>query len=210
MKDINRFIAGFKDFQKEYFGSDTSAFKALKKGQNPKTMVIACSDSRVDPVLLTNAGPGDIFTIRNVANLVPPCEFDGGQHGVSAALEFAVCHLGVEHIIILGHAQCGGINGLMSGIADDKKSFIGRWMSLALPAKEQIDKDLSHSDPDTRAKAAEHASILLSIENLQTFPFIADRVKNKKLFLHGWYFDLVKGELWAYSQENKGFEKLVE
>ena len=136
MKDIERFIAGFRTFQKDYFGPEGSPFKLLKQGRSPKTMIIGCSDSRVDPAILTNCSPGDIFTVRNVANLVPAFEENNGLNGVSAALEFAVCNLEVEHIIVLGHSQCGGINALMAGNCGCKAGgFISRWMSIAAPAE---------------------------------------------------------------------------
>ena len=111
MQDIAKLIAGFRHFQGNYFHGDNELFSQLKNGQQPKTLVISCSDSRVDPSLLTGAEPGDLFVIRNVANLVPPYEPDARYHGVSAALEYAVCQLQVEHIIVLGHSQCGGIAG---------------------------------------------------------------------------------------------------
>ena len=209
MKDIERFITGFRSFQKDYFGPEGSQFELLKQGQNPKTMIIACSDSRVDPAILTNCAPGDIFTVRNVANLVPPCEEDGGRHGVSAALEYAVCHLGVEHIIVLGHSKCGGINALMAGTCGCKGGgFISSWMSIAAPARERVLAELPDKEPALQQRAAEQASILLSLENLHSFPWIDQRVKAGDLSLHGWYFDLNIGELSEYQQDSGLFEKI--
>ncbi len=209
MKDLERFIAGFRNFQKDYFGPEGAQFEPLKQGQSPKTMIIACSDSRVDPAILTNCAPGDIFTVRNVANLVPPFEENGGQHGVSAALEFAVCHLGVEHIIVLGHSKCGGINALMAGTCGCKGGgFISRWMSIATPARERVLVELPDKDPALQQRAAEQASILLSLENLHSFPWIDQRVKAGDLSLHGWYFDLNAGELLEYRQDPGMFQKI--
>jgi len=209
MNDIERFITGFRVFQKDYFGSQSEQFEPLKHGQSPKTMIIGCSDSRVDPALLTNSAPGDIFMVRNVANLVPPCERDGGQHGVSAALEFAVCSLEVEHIIVLGHSQCGGINALMSGNCDaTSDSFIARWMSIADPAREKIVAELGDKDPAFQRRAAEQAAILLSIENLHSFPFVDERVARGALSLHGWYFDIQVGELLEYRADLGAFKRL--
>jgi carbonic anhydrase len=207
MKDIERFISGFRSFQDDYFGPEGSSFETLKHSQSPKTMVISCSDSRVDPAILTNAEPGDIFTVRNVANIVPPYETEGGQHGVSAALEFAVCHLNIEHIIVLGHSQCGGIKALMSntqGCSDG--SFISRWMSIAAPAREKVLSELQGKDPALQHQALEEAAILLSMENLHSFPFIVERIEAKTLSLHGWYFDLANGELLEYHPEEKAFQ----
>lgn len=210
MNDIERFISGFRAFQKDYFGPHSEQFEPLKQGQSPKTMIIGCSDSRVDPALLTNSAPGDIFMVRNVANLVPPCERDGGQHGVSAALEFAVCSLEVEHIIVLGHSQCGGINALMSGNCDAASdSFIARWMSIAGPAREKIIAELSEKDPAYQRRAAEQAAILLSIENLHSFPFVDERITRGTLSLHGWYFDMQEGELSEYRADLGKFKRLT-
>ncbi|MEN8614932.1 carbonic anhydrase [Dehalogenimonas sp. THU2] len=209
MQDIERFIAGFRAFQKNYFGPEGSQFDILKHGQNPSTMIIGCSDSRVDPAILTNCQPGDIFTVRNVANLVPPYEENGGYHGVSAALEFAVCRLGVERIIVLGHSQCGGIGALMTGdCSAEGAGFIGRWMSIAALAREQVMMSLPGKDAALQHRAAEQAAILLSVENLRTFPFIDQRVAAGTLSLHGWYFDLTAGELLEYQPESGVFIKV--
>jgi carbonic anhydrase len=206
MKDLERFITGFRSFQKDYFGPEGSQFEPLKQGQNPKTMIIGCSDSRVDPAILTKCAPGDIFTVRNVANLVPPFEVNGGRHGVSAALEFAVCHLGVEHIVVLGHSGCGGINALMAGSYGCKGGgFISRWMSIAAPARERVLTELPGKEPALQQRAAEQAAILLSLENLHTFPWIDERVARGDLSLHGWYFDLAAGELLGYEPEQGCF-----
>jgi len=210
MDDIQRFLTGFRVFQKDYFGPQSDHFEPLKHGQSPKTMIIGCSDSRVDPALLTNSAPGDIFMVRNVANLVPPFESDGGQHGVSAALEFAVTILEVEHIIVLGHSQCGGINALMNGNCEARGgSFISRWMSIAAPARDRIRTELAEKDAAHQQRAAEQAAILLSIENLHSFPFIDERITQGKLSLHGWYFDLREGELLEYRADDGAFKKLT-
>jgi carbonic anhydrase len=209
MKDIQRFIEGFRTFQENYFGPEATHFEPLKEGQSPKTMIIGCSDSRVDPAILTNCAPGDIFTVRNVANLVPPCEDDGGRHGVSAALEFAVCHLGVEHIVVLGHSQCGGIKALMAGSCGCKGGgFITNWMSIAEAARQRVLTELADKNAALQQRAAEQAGILLSLENLHSFPFIHERVAQGSLSLHGWYFDLAEGALLEYRPELGRFEPL--
>lgn len=209
MKDIEGFISGFRSFRKDYFGPENSQFEALKQGQSPSTMIIGCSDSRVDPAILTNCAPGEIFTVRNVANLVPPYENADGLHGVSAALEFAVCHLGVEHIIVMGHSQCGGIGALMAGSCGCKgDGFISRWMSIATPAKEKVLAALPDKDPQLQQRAAEQAAILLSLENLHSFPWIDEKVAAGSLALHGWYFDLSSGELLQYQPEAGLFQRI--
>jgi len=209
MNDIAQFIAGFKRFRQRYFDPKNERFAALKKGQNPKVLVIGCSDSRVDPALLTGCGPGELFVIRNVANLVPPCEHDVHHHGVSAALEYAVCHLEVEHIIILGHSGCGGIGALMHGIDNGRPAeFIGPWVKIAERARERVLKELPEKDAAMQSRACEQAAILVSLENLLTFPWISERVEAGNLLLHGWYFDIDAGQLSSYAPEKAGFELL--
>ena len=209
MKDIADFIAGFKKFRQEYFDADEQRFAPLKHGQQPKVLLIGCSDSRVDPAILTGCAPGELFVVRNVANLVPPCEHDQHHHGVSAALEYAVCHLEVEHIIILGHSSCGGIGALMHGIANGRSAeFIGPWVKIAERAREQVLKELPDKEPAKQSKACEQASILVSLENLLSFPWVKQRVESGALTLHGWYFDMGGGQLYSYSPESAGFEQL--
>lgn len=210
MQDINGFISGFKRFQDNWLGSDKTLFDSLRKGQSPKAMLIGCSDSRVDPAILTDCAPGDLFIVRNVANLVPPCAPDTGQHGVSAALEYAVCHLEVEHIIVMGHSQCGGIKGLLEGICDcPDHSFIGNWVGIASAAKQQVLAELPDKPAEVQSYACEKAAILLSLDNLMTFPWIKQRVDDGQLALHGWYFDLQAGTLAGYSPNSGAFELLT-
>lgn len=207
MEDIARFIAGFRRFQEKYFSEDRKLFEQLRHGQRPKAMIIACADSRVDPTLLTGAEPGDVFVVRNVANLVPPHEPGGGFASVPAALEFAVQSLKVEHIIVLGHAQCGGISALMDD-ADKGSEFIGKWVGIAHRAREQVLADLSAKPPALQARACEQAAILVSLENLMTYPWIAERVVAGAMHLHGWYFDITQGELSSYDPTRNGFEPI--
>lgn len=209
MQDIEKFIAGFKQFQRSYFGKDRPLFDQLKQRQQPRAMIISCCDSRVDPAILTSSEPGDLFVVRNVANLVPPCETGGGHHGVSAALEFGVCSLGVEHIIVLGHSQCGGIRALMEdSYGSGEGGFIANWMDIAAPAREKIRKELPHKSIELQSHACEQAAILQSLENLLTFPWIAQRVNKGTLSLHGWYFDISQGELLGYDANRQMFISL--
>jgi carbonic anhydrase len=209
MADIKKFITGFKRFHENYFG-DKELFGQLTQGQNPNAMVIACSDSRVDPAILMDCEPGDLFVVRNVANLVPPYEIGSGLHGVSTALEFGVCVIGVQHIIVLGHRQCGGVHALMHGIpkgASDE--FIGRWVNIAARARERVLADLPNASPHEQLCACEEASILVSLENLLSFPWIKERVQQGALVLHGWYFDIETGGLRAYDSLLGRFEALA-
>lgn len=210
MQEIQKFIHGFRDFQEEYFHEDHELFDRLKQGQRPKVVLIGCSDSRVDPSMMVRSEPGDLFIVRNVANLVPPCEHDQAYHGVSAALEYAVCHLEVEHIIVLGHSCCGGIRSLMEGIPADKNGeYISKWVSIAERAKQQVLEKFATASTERQAKACEHASILVSLENLLTFPWVKERVDAGRLDLHGWYFDIESGNLYSYRPATGKFELLA-
>ncbi|WP_432821526.1 carbonic anhydrase [Trichloromonas sp.] len=210
MKDVKEFVAGFQRFQSGAVGPDTELFDELKQGQTPRALLIGCSDSRVDPAILTDCAPGDLFVVRNVANLVPPCQTDASYHGVSAALEYAVCHLMVGHIIVLGHSQCGGINALMSGTcSNDEHSFIGRWVKIGERAKQKVLQGLPEKSPEMQQRACEQASILLSLDNLMTFPWLRQRVEEGSLALHGWYFDLQAGSLLGYCPDSGSFDPLV-
>ena len=209
MKDIPRFLAGFKNFQRTYFCDGSTFFTDLKKVQTPKVLVIACSDSRVDPAILTGCEPGDMFVVRNVANLVPPYEISPGNHGVSAAVEYAVKMLAVEHIIVLGHSCCGGIQALMNPKTEQLGEFIAPWVKIAEPALREVNAKLVGKDAALRQHACEQAAVLVSLENLLTFPWVFDRVMRGEVHLHGWYFDLQKGELLSYLPETGTFEQLV-
>lgn len=210
MQEMQKFIHGFRRFQEDYFSEDRELFDRLKQGQRPRVVLIGCSDSRVDPSMMVRSEPGDLFIVRNVANLVPPCEHDHSYHGVSAALEYAVCHLEVEHIIVLGHSCCGGIRSLMEGIPTEKNGeYISRWVGIAERAKQQVLETFADAPPEQQAKACEHASILVSLENLLTFPWIRERVEADTLDLHGWYFDIESGNLYSYQPASGKFELLV-
>lgn len=213
MKDIAKFIAGFERFQDKYFGHDRKLYDRLRHLQRPRVMVIACCDSRVDPATLTGAEPGEMFVVRNVANLVPPYQPGGNFASVPAALEFAVQSLEVEHVIVLGHAQCGGIHALMSGAEPGgefpRDEFIGQWVSIAQRACGRVLAELPDKPPALQARACEQAAILVSLENLMTYPWIARRVEAGSLHLHGWYFDIGQGELLGYSPLGAAFEPLT-
>lgn len=210
MQEMQKFIHGFRSFQEDYFSEDRELFDRLKQGQRPRVVLIGCSDSRVDPSMMVRSEPGELFIVRNVANLVPPCEHDHSYHGVSAALEYAVCHLEVEHIIVLGHSCCGGIRSLMEGIPAEKNGeYISKWVSIAERAKQQVLDTFADAPPEQQAKACEHASILVSLENLLTFPWIRERVEADTLDLHGWYFDIESGNLYSYQPASGKFELLV-
>ena len=197
MNELDKLKAGFKQFRKYYFEENPELYRQLtEKGQSPKAIIIACCDSRVHPAHVMDTDPGDIFVVRNVANLVPACVDDGKTHGTSAAIEFAVKVLEVPHIIVMGHSQCGGIRALMEGEhMGSKHNFIDPWMAIMAPAKDRVNHHYSDATLDERCSLCERAAIGVSLDNLMTFPFIQQGVENRKLQLHGWYFDIKNGIL---------------
>ena len=202
-------IAGFQRFRDRALADGNAQFRELVEfGQAPSTLVVGCCDSRVDPALILDCAPGDLFVIRNVANLVPPAENQGHYHGTSAALEFGVCNLAVQHIIVLGHAQCGGIHALLEGGVAGDDSFIAEWMSIAETARVRIEQEHSGASSKERHRACEQQAILVSLNNLMTFPWIRERVEQGRLALHGWYFDIERGELLGYNTAESRFETL--
>jgi carbonic anhydrase len=189
---MQRLIDGYRRFRAQHWPERRAVFERLAHtGQSPRTMVVACSDSRVDPTMIFNAEPGELFILRNVANLVPPYEPDSAFHATSAALEFAVRVLEVSDLIVMGHAMCGGIRVLLEGAPDPAGDFLLPWMRIAEPAKRRV---LQRASADPQSDC-EQESVRLSLENLLTFPWIADRVAEHRLQLTGTIFDIRSGVL---------------
>jgi carbonic anhydrase len=186
---------GYRQFREEYFRANQAQIeKLMATGQKPKAMMIACSDSRIDPSLKFGVNPGEMFIVRNVANLVPPYGPDNAYHGTSAALEFAVRDLQVEHIIVMGHAKCGGIHALMQH-EHRQDDYISSWMKIAESARNfALAKT---KEPAAAQRMCEQEAVKTSLANLMTFPWIAERVRTGKLELHGWYFDLETASLYV-------------
>lgn len=209
MSTPSQLIEGFRRFRERSLTGDNAQFNNLVQyGQTPSTLIVACCDSRVDPALILDCAPGDLFVIRNVANLVPPSENQGQYHGTSAALEFGVRNLKVQHIIVLGHAQCGGIHALLEGGVSQDESFIAEWMGIAEAARVQVEKEFTNEDSKTRHRACEQRAILVSLDNLLSFSWIREGVEKQELTLHGWYFDIEQGDLLGFNPANHQFEKL--
>lgn len=203
-------IEGFARFRGNHFSAEDVMYRNLvQQGQTPKVLIVGCCDSRVDPALIFDCAPGDLFVIRNVANLVPPAEGRAGHHGTTAALEYGVRNLRVEHIVVLGHAQCGGIATLMRTAGQtDSESFIDDWMKLAEEARVGVAKELASASDEQRQRECEKRAILVSLQNLHTFPWITERVEAGSLTLHGWYFDIEQGQLLGYEEETRQFVQL--
>lgn len=206
---IERMRRGYRSFKGPEFNDVHERYAQLAQiGQSPKAVVIACSDSRVNPTLITQAEPGELFLIRNVANIAPPYDPDGGYHGTSAALEFAVCGLGIRNVIILGHAKCGGVRALIEDQrgATDVGEFIPQWISIARDAYHRVAD--SCCSAEELAPEVEREVVRLSLANLRTFPWIADREAAGDVSLHGWYFDIGPSRLLALDEKTNEFSEI--
>lgn len=185
---FKKLLSGYHEFRTKYAHGDQSIMQSLSHyGQKPHIMVVACCDSRVDPALILQCDPGDLFVVRNVANIIPPYEKDDAHHGTSAALEFGIRVLNVKHLILLGHSQCGGILSLLDN-NNSKNDFISNWVSLI-----KI-QDFNQYDSDDYAKLA----LKQSYQHCLTFPWIEEKVKQKQLSIHLWYFDIKGGQIFTY------------
>ena len=208
---IKSLLDGYGRFKKNEYKHQKELYLQLEKeGQSPKVLFISCCDSRCDPSIITDASPGELFMVRNVANLVPKYKVDGNKHGTSAAIEFAVRNLEVEHIIVMGHAQCGGVKFLLESAGKDiEDDFLTSWMETATEACDHI---ISIGNQDKKVDlqlALEYETVRLSLRNLMTFDWIRERVIADTLQLHGWYFGVAKGELHRLDPVTSQF-KLVE
>ena len=193
---------GYRAFRSGRLSTEQSRYRELAEtGQSPETMIIGCCDSRVAPEVIFDVGPGELFVVRNVANLVPPYSPDTNHHGVSAAVEYAVRVLKVRNIVVLGHARCGGIQAFADNAPPG--DFIGRWISMIGPAARDIGP--REESPDNYLTRLEQASLIRSMINLLTFPYIRAACDNGELTLHGAYFNVASGELEVLEPESGRF-----
>lgn len=196
MSILDKYISGYKIFREKYYVKDRTIMDSLiANGQRPNIMVIACCDSRVDPAILLQCDPGDLFVVRNVANIVPPFENDEYHHGTSAALEFAICYLEVKHIIILGHSECGGLQALKNKSDLPQDDFITRWVSLT--------KLNPNSKKDTNDLAK--ASLKNSLQNCFSFPWLKEKIDSKELKIDCWFFDIHNANLQCLDSNSQNF-----
>ncbi|MET3662355.1 carbonic anhydrase [Aquamicrobium ahrensii] len=202
-------LNGYRNFMQGRYASESGRYTSLaREGQHPETMIVACCDSRSAPETVFDCGPGELFVLRNVANLVPPYEPDGEFHSTSAALEFAVQSLKVKNIVVMGHGRCGGIKAALSnGSAPlSPGDFIGKWMSLIGPAAEAVSASTLMTASE-RHTALERISIRYSLANLRTFPCVNILESKGRLALYGAWFDISTGELWVMNKETGDFER---
>jgi carbonic anhydrase len=208
MTRFNDLIQGYRKFRETGWAQQRSRWAELAEGQSPKVMVLACSDSRVEPAIIFDASPGEMFVVRNVANLAPPYETTGGYHGVSAALEFAVTQLEVEEVVVLGHGFCGGCAAALTqqfeGAASGHGRFIANWVSMLDPARAKVCAD--HGELDRSAfLAMELEAVKISLANLRTFPFVREREQSGRLSLHGCHFSIAEGLLYMLDEAEDTF-----
>jgi carbonic anhydrase len=190
---MKKLLAGYRRFRANSWPEQSKFFESLaQNGQSPNALVITCVDSRVEPAMIFDTAPGEMLTVRNVANLVPPYAPDAAYHGTSAALEFGVRTLEVRHLIVLGHSLCGGAQALLEGAPDNALEFVAPWMSIAETARARA---LSCASPEERQQCCEQEVIKVSLTNLMTFPWVAERVADGELMLHGVWFDIRTGAL---------------
>lgn len=203
----NELLEGYRVFTTQRLPTEQTRYRELAvRGQSPQVMVIGCCDSRVSPEVIFDAGPGELFVVRNVANLVPVYAPDSGTHGVSAALEFAVQVLKVKHIVVLGHAQCGGVKAFVNKAAPlSPGDFIGKWMSMFIKPGEVVEQREHESMQDFVVRI-EKAAVFRSLENLMTFPFVQAAVERGELILHGAYFGVAEGSLSVLDPASKEFQ----
>ena len=207
MNEFERLLDGYRRFREEDWSQQRARWAQLAEGQQPKTMVIACSDSRVDPTRIFDVSPGELFVLRNIANLVPPFETTKGHHGVSAALEFAVTQLNVPEVIVLGHGACGGVsaslNHAFEGAPPGRGGFIADWVSILDEARDRIIAE--HGNGPEAARALELECVKVSLANLRTFPGVPEREAAGALRLRGAYFAIAEGILHLLDEQSGTF-----
>jgi carbonic anhydrase len=208
MAQLEEMIEGYWRFREIGWKRERERWADLAEGQSPKVMVLACSDSRVDPSLIFDARPGQMFVVRNVANLAPPFETSHGYHGVSAALEFAVTQLEVEEVLVLGHGSCGGCAAALTGQFDDadhgEGHFIAAWVDMLKVAADEI-RSRNDELNEEAFLAMERAAVKVSLANLRTFPWVIERETAGRLTLHGGHFSISEGRLYLLDEAEGEF-----
>lgn len=197
---MDRLYKGIHKFQQSYFKKEEEFFQRLSKEQKPDVLFITCADSRVDPNLVTQSSPGEIFIVRNVGNIVPPYDAIKDKNSVAAALEFAVLNLKVTDIIVCGHSDCGA----MQMLYDDGQLLRGmphvkEWLELSAPVRDIVLKHYSNATDEIRQRVTEEENILFQLQNIQTYPFVKQALDENTLYLHGWYYNIGTGSIYSYN-----------
>jgi carbonic anhydrase len=208
MSNLNQLIDGYRRFREKDWARERERWSELAEGQSPQVMVLSCADSRVDPAQIFDARPGEMFVARNIAALAPPYETSPGHHGVSAALEFAVTQLNVGEILVMGHGLCGGCAAALTGQFEDtppgEGHFIADWVAMLTPARDAVRSRHEHLDRDAYLDM-EREAVKVSLANLRTFPWIANRERGGSLKLHGAHFSIAEGRLYVLDEAEGEF-----
>jgi carbonic anhydrase len=210
---MQRLIEGVHKFRHDEFGNYRRLFRRLsREGQNPHTLFITCSDSRVLAELITQSKPGDLFVVKNIGNIVPPSNAQGTTNSTAAAIEFAVDVLRVNDIVVCGHSQCGAISALLGESRIDQSTpHLRQWLSLAEPVRAMVEKDYSHlKTAEARSNAAAEENVLFALDNLHSYHCVQERLADGSLQVHGWFFKIASAELFAYDPESRQFQRIKE
>jgi len=203
---MQKLVKGIHSFQRGFFASHRELFKQLAEaGQQPETLFITCSDSRVDPNLITNSQPGELFIVRNVGNVVPTRDLPGGT---AAAIQYAVEVLNVQNIILCGHTQCGALKAILEPDSVTHLEYVSRWVKSTISVKNVMDEKYSHLEGEAKLTAAIQENVLAQLEHLREYPFVAERMDAGKLHVNGWIFDVGRGEVFDYDPEYGEFLSL--
>lgn len=208
---LQKLIEGIHKFRDEELGRYQELFHRLsREGQNPHTLFITCSDSRVLAELITQSQPGDLFVVKNVGNIVPPAEASSGPNSTAAAIEFAINTLGVSDVVVCGHSQCGAMTALLSGVPDPQSMpHLNEWLELASPVRHLIEKNYQHlSTQDSRTSAAAAENVLFALESLHSYPSVISRLEQGTLRLHGWFFNIATAEMFAFDPLTQQFQPI--
>ena len=205
---MEKLIRGVHSFQKNFFSDQAELFERLAKGQAPETLFITCSDSRINPNLLTQTDPGELFILRNAGNIIPP--YGAANGGEGATIEYAVAALGVRDIIVCGHSHCGAMGGMLNPEGLDELPAVRQWLSHAESTRRIIKENYADLEGPERLTAAIKENVLVQLENLRTHPTVASRLAKGQLHLHGWVYEIETGKVYAFDPENGQFAPLAE
>lgn len=203
---MEKLLQGIVQFKREDFEAHRDLFNHLKEGQEPHTLFISCSDSRIDPNLITRTLPGELFIVRNVANLVPPFRVTGEYVATTSAIEYAVLALGVKNIIVCGHSNCGGCAAALK--SSDELSDLPhtkKWLELAKPVREMVLRDIPENDPEAREWLMEQANVIEQLRHLWSYPYIKEKIQSGELNMAGWYYIIETGEVFVYDRHSGAF-----
>lgn len=202
---MKKLIQGIVDFRKGLTDESRTLFAELALGQKPDTLFIACSDSRVVPNLFASTNPGDLFVLRNVGNLIPPSDSPIPDHGASAVVEFSLLALNVSDIIICGHSECGAMQALLQGTDDPCFNHLREWLKFGQDSLEKIKNGMQIDPTLSKLNQLSQVNVLQQMEHIKSYPFIQERIKNKTVRVHGWWFDIARADVYCYEEEPSKF-----